>query len=334
MEFNHRGSRDRRIRPDELPWDRILLVAPLVIVVIMVALLAYGSVYRVEAHERAVVMRFGRFQEPIVEPGLHFRIPLVDTVLYANVQEQGLRLPFGTERGRPFEAKANEDETLMLTADLNAAAVEWTIQWQVTDPDKFLFRFYRDDDPKYAESVIKTVAQTVMNRLVGDYSIDQVLTQKTEELEQEALEATRNMLARYDCGVQVRDLQMQRVRPPEKVRPAFEQVNASIQKREQLEYEGEKERNRLVPQAEAEKDKLIREAEGYRERRLAEARGEIDALLAKFEEYQAAPEETRQRLYIEAMEDVFGTVESTVIVDADLQGKMLPLLPLDQGARP
>lgn len=332
MEFNHRGSRDRRMRPDELPWDRILLVAPLVIVVIMVALLAYGSVYRVEPHERAVVMRFGKFREPIVEPGLHFCIPLVDTVLLANVREQGLRLPFGTERGRPSDAI--EEETLMLTADLNAAAVEWTIQWQVTEPDKFLFRFYREDEPTYAESVIKTVAQTVMNRLVGDYSIDQVLTQKTEELEQEALAATREMLTRYDCGVQVRDLQMQRVRPPEKVRPAFEQVNASIQKREQLEYEGDKERNRLVPQAEAEKDKLIREAEGYRERRLAEARGEIDALLAKFEEYEAAPEETRQRLYIEAMEEVFGTVESKVIVDADLQGKMLPLLPLDQGARP
>ena len=99
-------------------------------------------------------------------------------------------------------------------------------------------------------------------------------------------------------------------------------------------YEGKKEQNRLVPAAEAERDKLIREAEGYRERRMAEAKGEIAALLAKFEQYEGAPEETRQRLYLEALEEVFSTVESKVIVDADLQGKMLPLLPLDQGAQP
>jgi len=332
MDFNHRGSRDRRVRPDELPWDRILLVAPLVIVVIMVALLAYRSVYRVEPHERAVVMRFGKFHEPIVEPGLHFCIPLVDTVLLANVREQGLRLPFGTERGRPSQAE--EEETLMLTGDLNAAVVEWTIQWKVTEPDEFLFSFYDPDEPKYPERVIMTVAQTVMNRLVGDYSIGEVLTEKRQELAEEARRATQQMLDQYDCGVLIRDLQMQRVSPPEKVRPAFDQVNASIQKREQLQYEGEKERNRLVPQAKAEQDKLIREAEGYRERRMAEAKGEIDALLAKFAQYKLAPEETRKRLYLEAMEEVFGTVESKVIVDADLEGKMLPLLPLDQGAKP
>jgi membrane protease subunit HflK len=332
MDFDFRGSQDRRIRPDELPWDRILLAAPLVILVILAALLAYFSVYKVDAHERAVVMRFGKLREPVVGSGLHYRIPLVDEVVKVNVQLHRLRLPFGTERGRPRNAQ--EEETLMLTGDLNAAAVEWTIQWQVTEPEKFAFRFYQPDDPQYAETVIQTVAQTVMNRLVGDYSIDEVLTLKTDELEQEALGGTRAMLARYDFGVKVRDLQMQRVRPPGKVRPAFEQVNASIQKREQLEYEGKKERNSLVPQAEAEKDKLVREAEGYRDRRLAEAKGEIDALMAKYEEYKKAPEETRQRLYLEAMEEILAAVESKVIIDSELQGKTLPLLPLDQGANP
>lgn len=332
MEFEFRGKQDRRMGPEDVPWDRILLVAPLVIVLVMVVLLVYGSVYTVEPHEKAVVMRFGKFREPLVEPGLRFRIPLVDTVLKVSVQENGLRLPFGTDRGRPREA--TEEETLMLTGDLNAAVVEWTVQWKVTEPDKFLFRFYREDDPQYPEKVIMTVAQTVMNRLVGDYSIDEVLTEKRGELAGKARQATQSMLDQYDCGVLIRDLQMQRVSPPEKVRPAFDEVNASIQKREQLLYEGRKEQNRLVPQAEAEKDKLIREAEGYRERRLAEARGEVDALLAKFEQYKEAPEETRQRLYLEAMEEIFGAVESKVIVDADLQGKILPLLPLEQGAAP
>jgi membrane protease subunit HflK len=332
MQFEFRGKRDRHRRPEELPWDRILLAAPLVIVLVLVVLFAYESVYTVDRHERAVVMTFGKFREPIVGPGLHFCIPFVQNVLKVSVEEHGLRMPFGTAGGRPAEEA--EEQTLMLTGDLNAAAVEWTIQWQVVEPDKFLFRFYREGEPSYAESVIKTVAQTVMNRLVGDYSIDEVLTGKRVELAKEARDATQQMLDQYQCGVQIRDLQMQRVRAPEKVRPSFEEVNASIQKREQLQYEGDKERNRLVPQAEAESDKLAREAEGYRDRRLAEAKGEIEALLAKFEEYKKAPEETRQRLYLEAMEEILAEVESKVIVDADLKGKMLPLLPLDQGAKP
>jgi len=332
MEFDFRGFQDRRMRPEDLPWDRILMIAPLVIALVMGAILVVSSVYTVEPHEKAVVMRFGKFRPPIVEPGLRFRIPLVDRVLKVSVQEQGSRLPFGSDRGRPRGAP--EEETLMLTGDLNAAAVEWTIQWKVTEPDQFLFRFYNEDDPEYAEKVIQTVAETVMNRLVGDYSIDEVLTEKRGELALKAREATQEILDKYSCGVRIRDLQMQRVSPPDKVRPSFDEVNASIQKKDQLENEANKERNQLLPTAYGEQDKLIKEAEGYAERRRAETEGEIAALTAKFREYRKFPEETRQRLYLEAMEEVFGAVESKVIIDSDLEGKMLPLLPLDQGAKP
>ncbi|MFH1268776.1 MAG: FtsH protease activity modulator HflK [Planctomycetota bacterium] len=332
MEFDFRGFQDRCLRPEDLPWDRILMIAPVVIVLAMAALAMWNSVYTVEPNEKAVVMRFGKFHPPIVEPGLRFCIPLVDTVLKVGVQERGSRLPYGTDSGRPRGAP--EEEALMLTGDLNAAAVEWTIQWKVSEPDQYLFRFYREDDPKYAEKVIQTVAETVMNRLVGDYSIDEVLTEKRGELALKAREATQEILDKYSCGVRIRDLQMQRVSPPEKVRTAFDEVNASIQKKDQLENEANKERNQLLPTAYAEQDKLIKEAEGYAERRRAETEGEIAALKAKFREYRKFPEETRQRLYLEAMEEVFGTVESKVIVDTDLQGKILPLLPLDQGAKP
>jgi membrane protease subunit HflK len=339
MDYDFRGRQDHRLRPDDVPWDRILLIAPLVILVIMIAWLTYGSVYTVEQHERAVVMRFGKFQEPIIGPGLRFRIPLIDSVLKVSVEEHSLRLPFRSAGGRP--AGASEEETLMLTGDLNAAAVEWTVQWKVTEPDKFLFSFYNADDPQYPEKVIMTVAQTVMNRLVGDYSIDEVLTEKRGELAEEARKATQGMLdelelgeGRRGIGVQISDLQMQRVSPPEKVRPAFDEVNASIQLRDKLENEANKERNTLLPTAYAERDKLIREAEGYAERRRAETDGEIAALKAKFREYQKYPEETRQRMYLEAMEEVYGTVQSKVIVDADLEGKMLPVLPLEGEAKP
>ena len=332
MDFDFRGFQDRRMRPEDIPWDRILVIVPLVILVVMILYLTASSMYTVEPHEKAVVMRFGKFREPVVEPGLRFRIPLVDTVLKVSVEEHSLRLPFGKGRDRP--ERISEEETLMLTGDLNAATVEWTIQWKVTQPDQFLFRFHKKDDPKYAEHVIQTVAQTVMNRLVGDYSIDEVLTEKRGEIAEEARGATQEILKKYSCGVQIRDLQMQRVTPPNKVRPSFDQVNASIQKKDQLENEANKERNQLLPSAYAEQDKMIREAEGYAERRRAETDGEIAALKAKFREYKKHPEETRQRLYLEAMEEVFAAVESKVIVDADLRNRMFPLLQLEQGAKP
>jgi membrane protease subunit HflK len=171
----------------------------------------------------------------------------------------------------------------------------------------------------------------VMNQLVGDYSIDEVLIEKREEIEQKALEQTREILKEYQCGVAIRDLQLQRTTPPSKVRSAYLQVNAAEQQRKQLKNEADKERNKLLPEAEAEKDKLITEAQGYAKRRWAEADGEIAALLAKYRAYKKAPDVTRQRLYLEAMEEVLGNVESKVIVDADLEG-VLPLLPLEQGA--
>jgi len=129
-------------------------------------------------------------------------------------------------------------------------------------------------------------------------------------------------------------LQMQRVSPPAKVRPAFDQVNASIQRRDQLENEANKERNKLLPTAQAEKDQMIRDAEGYADRRRAEAAGEIEALLAKYRAYEKAPDVTQQRLYIEAMQEILGKVESKMIIDSELQSNMLPLLPLQQGAQP
>jgi len=331
MEFEFGRSGDRRMRPEDVPWDRIIILTPVVLLGLMILYLAVSCVYTVEPHEKAVVLQFGAYNRTVM-PGLHFRIPLVESVLKVSLEEHSLRLPFGTGPDRP--SRSPEEETLMLTGDLNAAAVEWTVQWKVTQPKEFLFRFYRQGDESYPERVITTVAQTVMNRLVGDYSIDEVLTEKRGEIEEEARQATQEILDKYSCGVGIQDLQMQRVSPPEKVRPAFDQVNASIQRRDQLENEANKERNKLRPKALAEKDKMIREAEGYADRRRAEATGEIDALLAKYRAYQKAPEVTRQRLYIEAMQEILGGVGSKVIIDSQLGEHVLPLLPLEGGVKP
>ncbi len=311
-------------------WERILVIAPLGVLGLLALYLVFGCMYTVDAHEQAVVLRFGKYHATRL-PGLHFRIPLVDTVWKVSIEEHSLRLPFGGGSERPMAG--SEGQTLMLTGDLNAASVEWTVQWKIASPTDYLFSFYREDDETYVERVITNAALSVMNRLVGDYSIDEVLTEKREEIAIAAQKATQAILDQYHCGVMVSDLQMQRVTPPEQVKPSFDKVNAAIQERDRLENEANKERNVLMPKAYAQKDSLIRQAEGYAQRRRAEATGEIEAILAKYRAYQKAPDITRKRLYLEAMEEALKTVESKVIIDSDLK-HVLPLLPLEQGGMP
>jgi membrane protease subunit HflK len=301
------------------------------VIALLAGLVALKGFYTVQENENAVVLRFGKYHATTT-PGFHFCIPFVDEVLKVNVtEERRLRLPIGGGSDRP--GNIPEDVTLMLTGDLNAASVEWTVQWRIADPKQKLFSFYDPLDPEgdqYLEQVIIMAANSVMNRLVGDYSIDEVLTEKRPEIRLAARQATQDILDRYECGVTITDLQMQRVRPPSKVRPSFDAVNSAIQKRDKLENEANKERNQLIPTARAESDKKIREAEGYAARRRAEVNGEIQALRAKFEAYSKAPEVTRKRLYLEAMELVLAGVEEKVIIDGDLN-QILPLLQLNEG---
>ncbi|SFI65756.1 FtsH protease activity modulator HflK [Planctomicrobium piriforme] len=285
--------------------------------------------YTVEANEQAVVLRFGKYLETS-PPGLHFCIPLVDSVTKVSVEEHSMRLPIGS----PGESSSSisEDDTLVLTGDLNAAAVEWTIQWKVDNPTDFLFSFNLGDRGQTMEDVVGTAAQTVMNRLIGDYSIDEVLTEKREEISSKAREATQEILDHFHCGVSITDLQLQRVTPPEKVKPAFAAVNSAVQQRDKLENEANKERNTLLPAARAERDKRIRDAQGYADRRRAEVDGEISALRARYQAYAKAPEVTRQRLYLEAMLKALSNISDKTIIDSDLQ-QLLPLLQLNEGAK-
>lgn len=308
-------------------------VIPLTFVVIALLLLAVvvKSIYTVRENENAVVLRFGKYYATTT-PGFHFCIPWVDEILKVNVtEERRLRLPAGV--GAERSPEESEEATLMLTGDLNAASVEWTLQWRISDPKQKLFSFYDPRQPEsdlYLEQVVIMAARSVMNRLVGDYSIDEVLTEKRPEIRLAARDATQAILDRYQCGVTVTDLQMQRVRPPQKVRPSFDAVNSAIQQRDKLENEANKERNKLIPTARAEADKKIREAEGYAARRRAEVNGEIEALRAKFAAYSQAPDVTRKRLYLEAMESVLQGVEQKVIVDSEMN-QILPLLQLNEG---
>ena len=311
-------------------WQRFLPYFPWAVALILGLWMCFDISYTVKPYEQAVVLRFGKYHATTL-PGLHLKIPLVDQVMKVSVEEHGLRLPFGlaSRTEDPINSPVHsEEETLMLTGDLNTASVEWTVQWKVTEPSQFLFRFPLDQNDRFAENLLTTVARTVMNQMVGDYSFDEVIGAKRSDIAFKARVDSQRILDAYLCGITVTALQMQRVIPPDRVKPAFDKVNASIQQKQKLENEAEATRNRLIPEARAKRDQLIREAEGYAGRRHAEATGEIEALLAKYRAYQRAPDITRQRLYLEAMQEVLQGVKDKTIIDSDLK-QLLPLLNLD-----
>ena len=148
-----------------------------------------------------MVLRFGKYHATTM-PGLHFKLPMIDQVLKVSVEEHGLRLPFGAqssgENVAPVEGMRQvEEETLMLTGDLNTASVEWTVAWRVTEPSEYLFRFPRGVKDEFATDLITFVSRTVMNRLVGDYSFDEVIGPKRSDIANEARGETQRILDAY-----------------------------------------------------------------------------------------------------------------------------------------
>jgi membrane protease subunit HflK len=325
--YPRRGRRPLAIES----WQRYLPLVPWIVGSILLLWLLSELTYTVKPYEQAVVLRLGKYHATTL-PGLHLKVPLVDQVMKVSVEEHGLRMPYGTvsRTEDPVNAPARlEDETLMLTGDLNTASVEWTVQWKVTHPSQFLFRFpLEEHDNRFAEDLLTTVARTVMNRLVGDYSFDEVIASKRSDIAFDAKSDVQRILDAYQCGITVTALQMQRVIPPDRVKPAFDKVNSSIQQKQKLENDAEASRNKLIPEARANRDKLIRDAEGYASRRRAEAYGEIEALLAKYHAYQRAPEITRQRLYLEAMQETLSGATGKIIIDSDLKN-LFPVLNLE-----
>lgn len=298
-------------------------------VLLVIYVLATG-IYKVKEYQEAVVLRFGRYQQT-VGPGLHLKLPWIDEAIVLDTDEKSLRLPYGTgeeNEGQQLQRNRNarQDESLILTADLYAAVVEWNVMWRISDPQQFVLNF---GSMRTLEEAIRGIARSTMHQAVGDFSAEEVLTGKRDEVRIATIQDMVKKLEELNAGVTVTQIQMQRVIPPERVKPAFDKVNASIQQRDQLVYEARRERNEILPKAEAESDRLIRDAEGYASRRLAETQGEINALQAKYQSYKLAPDVTRQRMYLESMENVLGNSGPKTIVDDDLEG-LLPMMNLNE----
>jgi membrane protease subunit HflK len=291
----------------------------------IIALSLWSAYYTVPSDSVAVVQRFGMYLKE-VPPGLHFKLPLgIDNATIVPVKRQ-LKQEFGfaTPGARdPYQGSRDGGrETQMVTGDLNAALVEWVVQYRIADPVKFLFEVREPGE------TLRYVSESVMREVVGDRTVDEVITIGRQEIEIEALVKMQALSTKYVMGISIDQVQLKNINPPRPVQESFNEVNQAQQSKEKLINEARREYNKVIPLAEGEKDQRIREADGYRLKRINEAEGDALRFNALFTEYQKAPEVTRRRIYIETMQEVLPKIESKVLMDDAMKG-LLPLLNLD-----
>jgi membrane protease subunit HflK len=306
-----------------------------VIMLVAIAALLVGAwtaYYTVPSDSVAVVQRFGKYVKN-VEPGLHFKFPLgIDTAIIVPVkrqlkQEFGFTTPGATD---PYQSPVDgRRETEMVTGDLNAALVEWVVQYRISDPVKFLF------EVREPSATLRYVSESVMREVVGDRTVDEVITIGRQEIEAEALTKMQALSTKYAMGISIDQVQLKNINPPKPVQESFNEVNQAHQEKEKLINEARREYNKVIPLAEGEKDQRIREADGYRLKRINEAEGDVARFSALLTEYKKAPQVTRRRIYVETLQAVMPGIRSKIIVDGQT-GNILPLLNLDtaNGGRP
>ncbi|WP_426370556.1 FtsH protease activity modulator HflK [Pseudocolwellia sp. HL-MZ7] len=302
--------------------------------------MGYTSIFTVPSDSVAVVLRFGKFE--VIKPsGLHLKIPLGVDQIYIVPTKRQLKQEFGfstpgakdpdqnispnrfymSDRSKVELLNNQLVETQMVTGDLNTALVEWVVQYRIANPKYYLFEVR---DPA---GTLRYVSESVMREVVGDRTVDEVITIGRQEIEVEALSKMQALSTKYVMGISIDQVQLKNINPPKPVQASFNKVNQAQQEKEKLINEARREYNRVIPLAEGERDQRIREADGYRLKRINEAEGNALHFNALFAEFKKAPEVTRRRLYLETMQIVMPQIANKIIIDSKAKS-VLPLLNL------
>ena len=302
-----------------------LPLSPLNILLVIVLLTGLNmSFYTIPAESEGIVLRFGEYIDK-VPSGLHAKLPFgIDVVIEVPTQrQQKLEFGFATP-GFTNPDQTGDDPALeksMVTGDLNSALVEWIVQYRITDPEKYLF------DVRDPGITLRDISEAVMREVVGDRTVDEIITIGRQEIEDSVLTRTRELADRYNLGVTINQVQLKNVNPPVPVQSSFNEVNRAQQDRENVINIANGEYNKAVPRARGEADQKIRAAEGYRFKRINEAEGDVAAFNQVLEQYLKAPDVTRARIYLETLGDVLPQARQQIIVDDTVQ-QIMPMLPL------
>ena len=328
MEFERRTP-DEIIEPFKKVFKaKFLKSGPLAIVAILVVMLIVGGAfYTIQPNEVGLVLRFGKFVKT-TKPGLHLKIPLGIEKVHPVKVEYIYKDEFGFRTRTPgirstYDARSYDEESLMLTGDLNVLDLEWIVQFKIKEPFKALFVV------RNVRKTLRDLSEAVMRQIVGNYTFTEVLTTKRIEVNIAVQEKLQKILDSYNSGIQIVTVKLQDVNPPNPVKPAFNEVNEAKQEKEKLINQAWQTYNQKIPQARGEALKMVTEAEGYALAKINTAQGDANRFTLLQKEYARAKNVTRRRLYLESMSEILKKAKSKYIIDPEQKG-ILPLLQLEK----
>ena len=294
-----------------------LLIIVVGILLVIAVIWASTGVFSVQPGEQAALRLFGKFDN-IQEPGLHWFWPSPIGTRAIEAVEEVRRLEIGLRGDTRFP-----EESLMITGDENIVDVQLLVQYNIKDIEQFLFRIADPDG-----AVLKSATETSLRQVVGQRDIDDVLILRgREDVQAETKLLLQQLLDDYQSGINVTSLKLQSVLPPPQVQPAFDDVNVAREEKDQIINLAQAYEADILPKAQGDAKRLTEAAEAFKQERINIATGQANAFLAVLQEYRKAPEVTRQRLYLEAMEEILPGV-TKFIVATDVGGNLLQFLPL------
>jgi membrane protease subunit HflK len=316
MDINNPQDQGREI------LQKVMRNLRVIVLIIVVFILAVGSLFKVDTEEVGVITRFGAYVKS-VEPGLHVKAPFIDNVYKVPVERQQ-KQEFGfrtTSAGvqSTYQKSGYRVESLMLTGDLNLADVEWVVQYRITDPYLYLFKV------RNPETTLRDVSEAAMRQVVGNRTVNEVITVGRAEISVKVQQLIQDMSKEYSLGLHIEQVVLQDVNPPDPVKAAFNAVNEAQQERETLINQAKSEYNKVIPKAKGQAEETIQKAEGYATERVNSAEGEVSRFNDLYTEYVKAPEVTRKRIYLETMSDVIPLLGNKIITDEE-GSNVLPLL--------
>lgn len=299
----------------------LIVVALLIVVGVTLAM----SFYTIDANENGIILRFGKYYTTTY-PGLHLKFPWGIDKLYTVRVDYQWKEEFGFRTARPgvkttYLKNQYTDESWMLTGDLNIADVQWIVQYKIKDPLKFLFRV------REQSGTIRAVSEAAMRFVVGDRSFQEVLQSDRRKVALLAKDYMQKTLDEYDLGVNIELVQLITVQPPGPVFDSYNEVNRAKQEQETAINEANQIYNKEIFRIQGEAKRVVQEARGYAIDRTNRAKGDAELFTAVFSEYQKAREVTRQRLYLETMEEVMRNVDEKILIDKEIKS-LVPFLNL------
>jgi modulator of FtsH protease HflK len=299
----------------------------------------YLCTFKVDANQQGLILRFGKYTG-WEGPGLHFKMPYpVDQVILQNVTDRnqiqiGMRAATGGRAGRTVSVTDIPEESLMLTGDENIIDVDFVVLWRIktkrdpktgqTGAEQFTFNI------QYPRTTVKEVAESAMREVVGKSDIQPILTQDRTRVETAVQKLMQKTLDDYGAGIDITQVQLQKVDPPGRVIGAFRDVQAARTDQGRLQNEAQAYANRIVPEARGQAERILQAAKAYKQQTIDEATGQAARFLKVYDEYKKAPDVTRRRIFLETMEKVFGGTDKIIIDNKSGGSGVVPYLPLGE----